>query len=322
MKKERLVICKQIAILICFLFSNENCYSQAEFKIAVEKHEWLTYDESSVYLKIYLKVTNIGNQSGICDEINKLSLFCSQEYHNSNLNLIDLNKNLLSLIKPNDLRSGFIMFSVPKFADSIFLVINDISQIASRKFITESYYKSVNNKPKEKIDILINEGNSLYERKKYYAAIYYYSEAIKLKSTNTKELNVIISNCYEEIGKVKIDSNKLLEAVSDFKFALKYNERPELKDQLSDIYLRLGDFELDKNEFTKAEKYFRESYEINKNNKMSLRKLSSTLASIADDEYKKGFLNSALNYYYESLRILHDKNVNRKYEQVLEEIEK
>lgn len=295
-------------------------FSQPEFKIGVENHEWSSYDQNSIYLKIYLKVTNIGSQSGTCDEINRLSLLCTQEYYNNVLNMIDLNKNLLSLIKPNDFRTGFIVFSVPKFADSIFLVINDISQIVSKKFITESYYKSVHNIPKEKIDILINEGNSLYERKKYYAAIYYYSEAIKLKAANSKELNSKISKCYEEIGNAKIDSNKLIDAVSDLKFALKYDERVAIKDQLSNIYLQLGDSEFIKNELTKAEKYYRESYDINKSNKSSMSKLASTLALIADDEHKKGFLNTALDYYYESLRILYDKDVNRKYEQVLEEI--
>lgn len=297
-------------------------FSQPEFKIGVENHEWISYDQNSIYLKIYLKVTNSGLESGTCDEINRLSLLCSQEYYNNVLNMIDLNKNLLSLIKPNDFRTGFIVFSVPKFADSIFLVINDISQIVSKKFITESYYKSVNNIPKEKIDILINEGNSLYERKKYYAAVYYYSEAIKLKAANSKELNAKISKCYEEIGSAKIDSNKLIEAVSDIKFAIKYEDREELKDQLSNLYLQLGDSELKNNEITKAEKYFRESYDINKSNKSSMSKLASTLALIADVERKKGFLNTALDYYYESLKILYDKNVNNKYEQVLEEIAK
>ena len=307
---------------MCILFVDLKSSSQPEFKIGVEKHEWIIYDQNSIYLKIYLKVTNIGSQSGTCDEINRLSLLCSQEYYNNVLNIIDLNKNLLSLVKPNDFRTGFIVFSVPKFADSIFLVINDISQVVSKKFITESYYKSVHNIPKEKIDILINEGNSLYERKKYYAAVYYYSEAIKLKAANSKELNSKISKCYEEIGNAKIDSNKLIEAVSDLKFALKYDERVEIKDQLSNIYLQLGDSELIKKDLTKAEKYYRESYDINKSNKSSMSKLASTLALIADVERKKGFLNTALDYYYESLKILYDKNVNNKYEQVLEEIAK
>jgi len=309
---------KKIFLFINIFFLTVQVFSQPEFKISVEKFEWIPKDDITVYLKIYLKITNISNTPGKCDDVNNIFLDCLQEFHKNRLNLIDQNKNLLMIIDANDFRTGFITFSVPVFADSLTLKLKNYSEDETTKFLTESYYKTVLNKPNDKVESLISEANLNFEKGYFSVALYYYLKAVDIKSDKMSILKTKISTCYDKIGEAYLDSNNYRYALSSFKNAIKINDKAEYRSKAIKVLELLGDEELKLLKFGLAESYYKECISLKSDNTSCRSKIAKLYEIEGDKYYKAGFFNAASDKYYESLKYFFNQDVYLKYEDTLE----
>lgn len=240
---------KKLNFIIIFLFLSAVLKAQPEFKISIEEFYWgEPNNKDMVNLQINIKVKNIGNQSGKCEDLKEIWLFSSSEIDNSQIRIVKNGTYLFNEIKPNDFIDGFVTFDVPRSADNLELKFSEETG-GAKKYITESYNKYISKNTKEKTDKEKLLGDQYFNDKNYTSAIERYAMATKYDKTRKKEFDTKISECYLQIANNNWESYKsnsyqtyLDKYLENMRLALEYdNSNITVKSQLASYYAEKGD---------------------------------------------------------------------------------
>jgi len=131
---------KKSLLLILLLFVTAPSFSQPEFKIAVKDYLWKNIQSRRVELVILLSVKNTGTESGADDDLNHLTLTCSQSNYRygKDINFVKFNNSIIQPIEPGEEKLGYIVYSVPRDADNLKLKFPE-NLGGAEKEITMSY---------------------------------------------------------------------------------------------------------------------------------------------------------------------------------------
>lgn len=115
-------------------------YSQPEFKISVIYIDWGSPNSSYDFLKINIKISNIGDVSGQYKDLKGIGLFST--HHNSTLSyeLVEIGCDILNFIEIGRNIVSYLTFYIPTTANGITLKINN-KDAGDEKFLTDSYIK-------------------------------------------------------------------------------------------------------------------------------------------------------------------------------------
>lgn len=131
---------KKLFILFVLMLFSVSLNAQPEFKIAVKDYMWQHVKRSKVDLVILITVKNIGTEAGADDDINHLTLTCSQSAYKygKDINFVKLNNAIIESIEPGEERLGYLIYSVPRDADNLKLKFPE-NLGGAEKEITMSY---------------------------------------------------------------------------------------------------------------------------------------------------------------------------------------
>ncbi|MCX6159181.1 MAG: DUF4352 domain-containing protein [Ignavibacteriae bacterium] len=264
---------RKLLVLLLVLISGE-LYSQAEFKISVDDFYWGdAKDYGNANLQINIRVKNVGNEAGVCEELYGIWLYSSSEIYNSQIKITDAGSFLLTKVKPYDQITGFLTFSVPKDADDLELRFLE-EYGGARKYITKSYNKSLAENTFEKTEKFRLEGDNYLSQKNYELAVKKYVMCITYDPSRKKEFSKKICDIYSIIADdYMIDYKRtnfqgsLDKYLENMKFALEYdNNNYEVKKELATFYEESGDSKLKEgknndgiNEYNNSLKYYESS---------------------------------------------------------------
>ena len=117
---------KKLLLIVVLLMFSVVLRAQPEFKISIEGFYWGEPNyKDMVKLQINIKVKNVGNQAGKCEDLFGIWLYSSSEIYNSQIMITDAGDYLLKDIKPNDYIDGFITLEVPRGADNLELKFSE-----------------------------------------------------------------------------------------------------------------------------------------------------------------------------------------------------
>lgn len=264
---------RKLLVLLLVLISGE-LYSQAEFKISVDDFYWGdAKDKGNANLQINIKVKNVGNETGVCEELYGIWLYSSSEIYNSQIKMTDAGSFLLTKVKPDNQISGFLTFSVPKDADDLELRFLE-EYGGARKYITKSYIKSTAENTFEKTEKLRIEGDSYFNQKDYDLAIKKYVMCITYDQSRKIEFSKKICDCYTNIADGYMNDYKnsnyqgsIDKYIDNMNLALEYNkDNFDVKKKLAIYYEGTGDRKIKEgknndaiNEYNNSLKYYESS---------------------------------------------------------------
>jgi tetratricopeptide (TPR) repeat protein len=165
---------KLFAILLLF-FNTITVSAQPEFSIAIKDYFWQKLEKTSVDLVILLKIKNTGTEAGADDEVNHLSLSCSQkEYlYGRDITFISIQNAITQFIEPGAYKLGYIIFNLPRDADNIKLKLPADSVDICMSYVNWAYY---NNDEK----LFLNEARMNSEKGNYSDALVNYLKALSV----------------------------------------------------------------------------------------------------------------------------------------------
>ncbi|RPI15476.1 MAG: DUF4352 domain-containing protein [Ignavibacteriae bacterium] len=253
---------KSIFILL-FLLITVNLYSQPEFKISIENFIWEKPSSNQVYLTIYLKIQNIGNEKGWCEDLQGLYLDCSNSnyYFGSQITMSDYSNNIKNIIKPGGNVEAFVSFRTPRDADDLTLRFTEFYGGAS-KYITESYDKYYSKFNNEKFESELNEADNYFYNKDYDNAILKYHSANGLAYVDNGLKEGIFEKlavCYEIKGDINVEKSNYLPAIEDYINSLKCIETKQVNEKIGKVYKILGDDMYSKGVDAEALNYYKSS---------------------------------------------------------------
>jgi len=228
---------KILLVLILVFYCELDVLSQPEFKVAVDYFEWKYPTGNKVTLEVNLKISNIGNVQGSCEDIKNIELYSKDDFYKNDIELRERGTNIFMQIKAGDNIFSFLNFEVPKAAGGLYLKLND-GFGSNEKFITDSY----NN-------YLLEQAEYYYYNKQYSDAIEKYQICIKNDPLQKNVISLKIADCYEYIGNKLLDdyylyniNENLEKSLDNFKQSLFYDtKKPFIKDKIATIYDILGD---------------------------------------------------------------------------------
>lgn len=183
-------------IILFVIFIAKNLFSQAEFVITVEGFRWIeSKSKNKINIQIDIKIKNVGNEEGVCEDIEELKLYCSNDYKNREIKRIKEGSYIYKKIKPNDYITGFITFEVPKDADDLELRFPE-ELGGARKYITKSYDKCMWEEINKKTESEKSKGDKYFQDGNYEKAIQCYITCANLDTTRKKEFHNKIIDCY------------------------------------------------------------------------------------------------------------------------------
>ncbi|MFZ1322241.1 MAG: hypothetical protein WAT71_11865 [Ignavibacteria bacterium] len=214
--------------------------SQPEFKIALDHIEWKNPRGDKVTLEINLKISNIGNSEGACEDLIGIWLYSTDPFYKYDINFLDWNRKILQPISPGDFIYSFISFEVPKAAGGLYLKFRE-EYGGAEKSITDSYNQYI-----------IDMAENYYSENKYSEAINEFNSSIKNDPSQKIKFELRIADCYEKIGGKYMDdyeiykiSDNLEKSIEEYKLCLKFDpKRSSVKEKIAKSYDMLGDLEL------------------------------------------------------------------------------
>ncbi|MBK9334123.1 MAG: hypothetical protein IPM96_17375 [Ignavibacteria bacterium] len=116
---------KILLVLILVFYCELDVLSQPEFKVAVDYFEWKYPTGNKVTLEVNLKISNIGNVQGSCEDIKNIELYSKDDFYKNDIELRERGTNIFMQIKAGDNIFSFLNFEVPKAAGGLYLKLND-----------------------------------------------------------------------------------------------------------------------------------------------------------------------------------------------------
>jgi len=250
---------KKLLLSIILFINVIPIFSQAEFKIAFDHIEWKKPINDKVNLEIYLKITNIGNVSGACEDLNGIWLYSSDSYYNYDMALLEYNKGILQDIRAGGSLNCFLIFNVPKAANGLTLKF-DQEHGGAAKFITDSYNK-----------YLLDEAEYLYNVKNYPEAIKMFKDCLSSDVIQKENIKLRIADCYEKTGDLLFEdyqsykiTDNLDKAIINYKQSLNYDSKSvSTKDKIANIYDILGDNQFNAVNLASALSFYQFSLDYN-----------------------------------------------------------
>ncbi|CAN5382863.1 hypothetical protein BH10BAC5_BH10BAC5_25520 [soil metagenome] len=271
---------KMFSSLLVFLcFFSIILKAQSDFKITVTDPYWSNPAGSTVELKIGMMIKNIGNETGWCEDLNKVVLICKPEYKIDEIERIDY-ADITKTLKPGEFLSGFMKYRVPIDADSITIIISE--EDGARKFITRSYNIVQSKLIDSRYDEAIKEAERLERTGDTYKALQQYKLALTLSSNTDPKVSEKIYDIYNTLGDKEYFDKKYEKALDYYKFSIPYvPENSKSKKQVAVIYEAIGDQKLNASSFTEAKTMFDSSLAYAQSEKVELK-----LKSIVDKQEK------------------------------------
>lgn len=241
-------------LLSIFLFINTlPVLSQPEFKIALDHIKWKNPADKTIVLEINLKITNISNTPGACEDLRGIWLYSSDAFYNYDIEFIEANKSILQVIKPGDHIFCYISFKVPKVANGLTLKFDE-EHGGAEKFITDSYSKYE-----------LEDAEYSYTNKNYSDAIIKFKNCISIDASLRNDLYIKIADCYEKIGDKYLEEFNTYKAIENYKLCLNYDsKRSSVSEKIANLYNDLGDSEARISKLSAALILYKSSLEYNK----------------------------------------------------------
>ena len=231
------------------VLSSSACYAQPEFKISIEGFSWNNSKVSErMNLQINLKITNVGDQIGYCEDLYGIWLYSSDYQYNDKIKYINSGTYLLEDIKPGDYINSFITFEVPKNADNLELKFHE-NFGGARKYITKSYNKYIAENTLEKTESEKLKAEDYFSRKEYDMAIKSYILCSNYDKSRKEEFDKKIcviyltkaNEVYEKYKNTNADYH-LENYLENLKQALVYDKNNnEIKYKIAQYYELKGD---------------------------------------------------------------------------------
>lgn len=260
----------------------KNTFSQSEFKIGMENFRWAKPSGSFVTLEIYLKITNIGNESGKCEDLRGIWLFSTDNQYNYSVKIDDYGVNIWNVLKPGEYENSFLAFTVPKAAGGLTLKFSE-ERGGAEKFITDSY-----------LNFIKDDADRVFLELNYNLAIEKYNTCITEDPTRKIYYEKKISDCYEFMADRSVEdynnyliSDKLTESISAYESCLKYNiNKQSVNLKIAKSYEMLGDISLNASNTSLALQYYSYSQKYNKSYSVSdkIKNIDNQLQQKKDKE--------------------------------------
>lgn len=239
---------KLILLFFVMIYFSVPAFSQPEFKIALDHIEWSNPAGNNVTLEINLKITNVSNTPGACEDLVGIWLYSSDEFYNYDIRIKDYSKKIFQIINPGDFIYSYITFEVPKAAGGLFLKFSK-EYGGAEKFITDSYNEYV-----------YSQAENYFQEKNYQKAIQEYLASIVNDPNQKNKFEFRIADCYELLGDNFMEdyytynvSDNLKKSIEDYKLCLSYNpKRSSVKDKIAKSYDMLGDIQTKTSDFSGA----------------------------------------------------------------------
>ncbi|MBK9334121.1 MAG: hypothetical protein IPM96_17365 [Ignavibacteria bacterium] len=173
-------------LLVLFFIYNLPVISQPEFKIAVESKEWKDPEINYVILEINLRITNVGDSKGACEDLSGIGLYSGDSFNNSLIVFKERSKGIFQEINVGDHINCFLSFKVPNTANGLTLKFSE-NHGGAEKFITNSYNNS-----------LLEDAENYFANKLYTKAIENYNIYVSNEPSQKFNLILRIADCYEK----------------------------------------------------------------------------------------------------------------------------
>lgn len=269
----------KLLILLAVLLIVGKLQSQEKFLVSIENHYWNDINSKEfINLQINIKVKNVGNVAGVCNDLYGIFLYSSSDIYNYMIEGVDASSLLLNKINPGDAILGFLTFKVPKDADDLELKFSEENG-GARKYITKSYNKSAKEELEAKIEKENKAGDEYYFKNQYDEAIKKYTLCATYDPTRKEEFHKKIGNCYSKIA--------------DEQFAI---------------------YSLNKSEtaYDNYVKYIHLIAEYDKNNLDNNRKLLQIYEKLGDEKFSQGKYDDAIREYNKGLKYFMSSEVQAK----------
>ncbi|MCX6159182.1 MAG: hypothetical protein NTY74_14475 [Ignavibacteriae bacterium] len=261
---------RKLFLLMLLFVLTKTVFSQAEFKISIEGYEWSASSSSlNAELQINIKIKNVGNKAGQCNDFEGIWLYSSSSIANDKITFKRNGTYLFKSIKPNDYITSFLIFSVPKEADDLELRFTR-EYGGAGKYITGSYNKYFSQKTDSKVGTLKAEADALYASKSYDKAIVKYILCTKYDLATKSDMDINIANCYTKIADTYYDKFLILNdfsyinnAIDNYRVSLEYNKDTAVSIAMASLYERIGNNGFDNGKYQEALTNYEKSLKYN-----------------------------------------------------------